>query len=150
MPGQQQVGHPDDPQHAGGAKPGVSAGRRLVRHAEHLADAAERRTGIDLQRVGDLAIQFGVRVGSHRSAATARTVKECAGIDFPGEFTQAEFVLVDLTDVDRSDPRFARLPLFERGPNGLLVILPISGDTVRVVAHEYGTPYRDRRGMPTK
>ncbi|WP_214323127.1 FAD-dependent monooxygenase [Nonomuraea sediminis] len=70
---------------------------------------------------------------------TRSTVRGAAGIGFPGEYSAADFVLVDLKGA-----RLERLPLFERGPRGLLIALPIARDTVRVVVHEYGGQPGDR------
>ncbi|MBT2224818.1 FAD-dependent monooxygenase [Nonomuraea sp. NEAU-A123] len=123
-------------------------GVKLVRGHEVVGVEQDAGTvTVDVLTAGERRrIHADYLVGCDGARSAVRT---CAGIDFPGEYTRAEFVLVDLVEVDRSDPRFGRLPLFERGPNGLLVILPISADTVRVVAHEYGAPYRGGRGTPT-
>ncbi|MFI6318118.1 FAD-dependent monooxygenase [Nonomuraea sp. NPDC050556] len=62
-------------------------------------------------------------------------VREAAGIAFDGEYTRAGFVMADL----ENPGDLGRLPRYERGEGGLLILLPIARDTVRAVVHAYGT-----------
>lgn len=70
------------------------------------------------------------------------TVRRLTGAAFPGEPARRELIRADVAGIDIPARRFQRLP------RGLAIAARNPQGVTRVMAHEFGTPARERSGAP--
>ncbi|WP_433339036.1 FAD-dependent monooxygenase [Spirillospora sp. CA-294931] len=90
---------------------------------------------------GPRTLRAGYVVGCDGARST---VRELAGIDFPGTEPAIEMWLADVSG-PRLRPRFSG----ERVPGGMVMVLPLGPDLNRVVVYERGAEPRRDRTPPT-
>ncbi|WP_149829903.1 SDR family oxidoreductase [Streptomyces tailanensis] len=102
--------------------------RALARHRDHIEAEVESAGGTVRLRA-----RYLVGCDGERSS-----VRQLAGIGFPGQAAERELLRADVAGLDVPDRRFQRLD------RGLAIAARRADGVTRVMVHEFGTPPRER------